>query len=86
MKEWDSISKEAKSLITNLLVKDPKKRYTAKEALEHPWFQMEPEQNPRPLDTQIMERLKNYKSKSKFYNEALNALVKFCDDKIIEPL
>jgi len=38
MKEWDSISKEAKSLITNLLVKDPKKRYTAKEALEHPWF------------------------------------------------
>jgi len=51
MKEWDSVSTEAKELIKTLLVKDPKKWSSAKEALEHPWFKMETEQNPPPLDT-----------------------------------
>eukprot|EP00299_Pterocystis_sp_00344_P006014 c17769_g1_i1.p1 GENE.c17769_g1_i1~~c17769_g1_i1.p1 ORF type:complete len:498 (-),score=100.37 c17769_g1_i1:53-1546(-) len=36
---WDVISKEAKDLIKHLLELDPEKRYTAQQALEHPWFQ-----------------------------------------------
>ncbi|KAK2949027.1 putative Calcium/calmodulin-dependent protein kinase type 1 [Blattamonas nauphoetae] len=35
---FDSISKEAKDLISHLLVVDPKKRYTAAQAIAHPWF------------------------------------------------
>jgi serine/threonine protein kinase len=35
---WDTISKEAKDLITKLLCVDPKKRLTAEQALTHPWF------------------------------------------------
>lgn len=35
---WKSISKEAKDLISKLLVADPKKRYTCEEAINHPWF------------------------------------------------
>lgn len=35
---WDDISDEAKDLIRNLLVKDPSKRLTAVEILQHPWF------------------------------------------------
>lgn len=35
---WDEISAEAKDLISHLLVVDPKKRYTATQALNHPWF------------------------------------------------
>ena len=38
-KRWINASSEVKDLISKLLVYDPKKRLTAKEALEHPWFQ-----------------------------------------------
>ncbi|KAL6065602.1 calcium calmodulin-dependent protein kinase type 1G [Balamuthia mandrillaris] len=34
---WDEISDSAKDLIRNLLVKDPTRRFTAKQCLEHPW-------------------------------------------------
>jgi len=34
---WDDISDSAKDLIRNLLVKDPTKRFTAKQCLQHPW-------------------------------------------------
>jgi len=36
---WDDISKEAKDLISKLLVVDPKKRFTANQALHHPWIE-----------------------------------------------
>ncbi|GAB5360841.1 hypothetical protein AAMO2058_000661800 [Amorphochlora amoebiformis] len=35
---WSNISTEAKELITLLLEKDPKKRYSAAEVLKHPWI------------------------------------------------
>lgn len=37
-KDWDHISEEAKDIIRNLLQVDPKDRYTAGEALKHPWI------------------------------------------------
>lgn len=35
--EWRHISREAKDLVSNLLVKNASKRLTAKEVLRHPW-------------------------------------------------
>jgi serine/threonine protein kinase len=35
---WDEISSDAKDLIESLLLRDPDKRLTADEALEHVWF------------------------------------------------
>ncbi|XP_043834588.1 serine/threonine-protein kinase DCLK3 isoform X2 [Dromiciops gliroides] len=35
---WDNISEAAKDLVRQLLVVDPKKRYTAHQVLEHPWI------------------------------------------------
>ncbi|KAM3147294.1 hypothetical protein pb186bvf_000545 [Paramecium bursaria] len=37
--DWDSISKEAKTLITKMLHMDPNKRLSAKQVLEDPWIQ-----------------------------------------------
>lgn len=37
-KEWNNISDNAKDLVKHLIVLDPKKRLTAEQALEHPWF------------------------------------------------
>jgi serine/threonine protein kinase len=36
---WKKLSPEAKSFTDNLLNKDPKKRMTIKEVVEHPWIQ-----------------------------------------------
>jgi calcium/calmodulin-dependent protein kinase I len=36
---WDDVSEAAKNLIRHLLVKDPKKRYTAQQCLQDPWVQ-----------------------------------------------
>ncbi len=35
---WDDVSNSAKDLIRHLLVVNPEKRYTATEALNHPWI------------------------------------------------
>lgn len=36
---WDNISDAAKDLVSQLLVVDPKKRYTAHQVLQHPWIE-----------------------------------------------
>jgi calcium/calmodulin-dependent protein kinase I len=35
---WDNISEPAKDFISHLICVDPKKRYTCRMALEHPWI------------------------------------------------
>lgn len=37
---WDKISKDAKDLISNLLVVDPQKRFSAEKALRHKWVKL----------------------------------------------
>lgn len=36
--DWGHISDECKNLLCGLLDKDPKRRLTAKQAMEHSWF------------------------------------------------
>jgi len=36
--EWDTVTQDAKNLINQMLVLDPKKRITAEQALKHPWI------------------------------------------------
>ena len=35
---WKTISNEAKDLIKKLIVKDPSKRLTIQQAIQHPWI------------------------------------------------
>lgn len=58
---WDDVSEEAKDLIRNLLVKDPKKRLTAGEVAKSPWVKGESAQD-KVLQ---MNQLKEYTSKRK---------------------
>lgn len=37
--DWDNVSQEAMAFVSHLLQRDPEKRPTASEALEHPWLQ-----------------------------------------------
>ena len=38
VEEWESISKNAKDLVSNMLKYEPKVRFSAAECLAHPWF------------------------------------------------
>ncbi|KAK4704262.1 hypothetical protein P7C70_g1946, partial [Phenoliferia sp. Uapishka_3] len=53
---WDDISADAKDFVSRCLVVDPKKRMTAAEALEHPWFKT-PLPAPQPLPSPELSRV-----------------------------
>ncbi|KAK2507642.1 hypothetical protein MC885_003845, partial [Smutsia gigantea] len=46
---WDNISDAAKDLVSQLLVVDPKKRYTAHQVLQHPWIETVGKSSPASL-------------------------------------
>ena len=75
--EWDTISNEAKDLIKKLLIKDFKKRYSAKEALGHPWIKKN--KNIIKLDKnklkEIVNNLRNYSSRLKLQQSTLAYIV-----------
>lgn len=68
---WDSISAEAKDLISHLLVVDPSRRFTADHALAHPWFRMQ--LSTAPLIA-AHEKLSEARSKKRFKKVALAAM------------
>ena len=70
---WGIISDDAKDLIKGLLQLDPKKRYTAKEALEHKWLKIE--------KTKTIQTVYNIKNRQ--LNKLIDNLVKYRSDNIL---
>lgn len=60
---WTEISMEAKDLINHLLVVDSASRYTAKQALQHPWISSTT--GDVPLHSTI-EQLKKFNARKKW--------------------
>jgi calcium/calmodulin-dependent protein kinase I len=58
---WDQVSDGAKDLVSKLLVLDPKKRYTTKETLTHPWMADSTVKNLPHLD--IRENLRSFNAR-----------------------
>ena len=54
---WDSVSKEAKDFINNLLKTDPKQRLTAEAALNHPWLKNAEEAPSSDLSSKLAKKL-----------------------------
>lgn len=58
---WKNISEEAKKFVVNLLIKDPAKRPTAKEALQHCWLQSSfHKDRSRPLSSTVVQRIQRF--------------------------
>lgn len=58
-KPFQNCSIEVKDLISKLLVKDPKKRYTSLQAFEHPWVkrQVDEESKNLQVDAEVFENI-----------------------------
>ena len=74
---WDNISNDAKDLIKKLLIKNPKKRYSAKDALNHPWIKND--KNKINLDQnklkEIVDNLRKYSAKLKLQQATMAYIV-----------
>lgn len=68
-KAWQSLSPEAVDFVRQLLVKDPSKRPSAVEALQHPWLNdanAMKKAADRPLHKSVVQRLQRYGQSSLF--------------------
>ncbi|CAL5015465.1 unnamed protein product [Urochloa decumbens] len=68
---WPSISESAKDLIRKMLNRNPQRRITAAQALEHPWLKDAPD---RPIDSAVMSRMKQFKAMNKLKQLALKVI------------
>ena len=73
---WKPISDEAKDMISNLLVMEPKKRMDATQALQHVWLSKEFKPSDRKPDQTtadaVQDNLINYKDTHALKKLALN--------------
>jgi len=64
--QFDTVSAEAKDLISKLVVVDPETRYTAKQALDHPWIVTKAgTTSDKPLHNSMFDELQNLSALSK---------------------
>ncbi|KAF5836470.1 calcium-dependent protein kinase [Dunaliella salina] len=67
---WPSISDSAKALVSRLLVRDPKRRMTAKEVLNDSWVQPGGSATDRPIQYEVVKRLNAFAKQNKLKKEA----------------
>eukprot|EP01022_Parablepharisma_sp_SALTPOND_P018088 TRINITY_DN293_c0_g1_i1.p1 TRINITY_DN293_c0_g1~~TRINITY_DN293_c0_g1_i1.p1 ORF type:complete len:552 (+),score=64.24 TRINITY_DN293_c0_g1_i1:2543-4198(+) len=83
-RQWRNISTDAKDLILKMLEKNVEKRYTAKQCLDHSWFQKHGDTSFPQLDVKLLNRLKNYKKQSRFKQEVLGIVTKFLHPLVVK--
>lgn len=64
--EWDSVSKEAKELISLMLKYDPKERISSKDTLNHPWIKSLEVKSDKNLAATTIRNMKQFKVKEIF--------------------
>ena len=71
---WDDVSAHAKDLISKLLVKDPKRRISLEDAMNHPWFEharrKHEQQNLQTSSTKKLSGTSSEQKKSSFANKS----------------
>lgn len=83
---WPSISESAKELISKMLTRDPKKRITAIEALDHPWLRKDGLASDEPIDSAVLIRMKQFKAMNKMKKLALKVIAQNLSDEEIKGL
>ncbi|KAL2552665.1 Calcium-dependent protein kinase 16 [Forsythia ovata] len=85
-KPWPSISNAAKDFMKKLLVKDPRARLTAAQALSHPWVREGGEASEIPLDISVLNNMRKFVKYSRLKQFALRALASTLDEEELADL
>ncbi|KAG8377975.1 hypothetical protein BUALT_Bualt08G0089700 [Buddleja alternifolia] len=83
---WPSISNGAKDLVKKMLTRDPKKRITAAEALEHPWLKKDGEASDTPINSAVLIRMKQFRAMNKLKKLALKVIAENMSEEEIKGL
>jgi len=83
-KNWRGVTTEARDIISKMLERNPEKRLTAKQCLEHPWFMKNGDTTSHQIDMRILKRLKNYKKQPRFKQEILGIVRKFLHPLVVK--
>lgn len=73
-KPWPTLSLSAKDFVKKLLVKDPRARMTAAQALSHAWVREGGEATDIPLDVSVLSNMRQFVKYSRLKQVALKAL------------
>ncbi|KAH9711011.1 calcium-dependent protein kinase 16 [Citrus sinensis] len=85
-KPWPSISNSAKDFVKKLLVKDPRARLTAAQALSHPWVREGGDASEIPIDISVLNNMRQFVKYSRLKQFALRALASTLDDEELADL
>lgn len=85
---WKSYTRKAIDFVNSCLEKDPKKRLSAKELIEHPWFKLViiERQKPELVSQEALENLKNYSRGAYFKKMVLKFLINSLSSKELKRL
>lgn len=83
---WPSISRGAKDLIRRMLTRDPKKRITAAQVLDHPWLREDGEASDKPIDSAVQNRMKQFRAMNKMKKLALKVIAENLSEEEIKGL
>ncbi|KAL8462702.1 hypothetical protein ACS0TY_032841 [Phlomoides rotata] len=81
---WPSISNSAKDLVQKMLTKDPKKRITSSQILEHPWIKGQA--SDKPIDSAVLSRMKQFRAMNKLKKLALKVIAQSLSEEEIKGL
>ncbi|KAI6671489.1 hypothetical protein NL676_006374 [Syzygium grande] len=85
-KPWPSISNSAKDFVNKLLVKDPRARLTAAQALSHPWVREGGSASEIPIDISVLHNMRQFVKYNRFKQFALRALASTLDEEELADL
>ncbi|KAE8010617.1 hypothetical protein FH972_006974 [Carpinus fangiana] len=85
-KPWPSISNSAKDFVKKLLVKDPRARLTAAQALSHPWVREGGNASEIPIDISVLSNMRQFVRYSRLKQFALRALASTLDEAELSDL
>uniref|UniRef100_A0A7N0UBH1 non-specific serine/threonine protein kinase n=1 Tax=Kalanchoe fedtschenkoi TaxID=63787 RepID=A0A7N0UBH1_KALFE len=85
-KPWAKISNSAKDFVKKLLVKDPRARLTAAQALSHSWVREGGSASEIPVDISVLNNMRQFVKYSRIKQIALRALASTLDEEEIADL
>nr|KJB17648.1 hypothetical protein B456_003G009500 [Gossypium raimondii] len=85
-KPWPTISDDAKDFLKKMLVKDPRARLTAAQALSHQWVREGGNASDIPVDISILSNLRQFVKYSRLKQFALRALASTLNEEEIADL